>query len=490
VVVVGLGAAGALAAHVLTEAGAEVVGLEAGGWELGGAGPGRETPTVRRRRGAVAVADGSAAPSAAAVGGSKRLSAGQSYRLTDPALRMRSAAEARHGPGAFPPEVTVADWPLTPADLEPYHRRVERLFGVAGAPGGALPLPATPWTALMADAADRLAWSPFPAPVALVSPGSPGAAPPGVAGAGLLRPALRSGRLEVRTGARVLEVTVDADGAASGVRFLCGGREEHLAARAVVLAASALGNVRLLLLSRPPAHPAGLGNAGGQLGRHYATHAVVTVHGHFPGRDLGRAAGPPGQATATAAFDGDAAGGPALGFVGGSILQAAMGGAGPAATAALGLPATAAPSVGTVWAQPEQLPREAHVLDLDPTGRDDLGRPLLRVTHDLADDDRRRAAFLQDRMAEWLREAGASTTARSTIAPASLGTHRYGGTRMGHDPGSSVVDADLAVHGVPGLVVLGGSTFPSTGGRGPTQTIEALAWRAAERLAAQLRDGG
>jgi gluconate 2-dehydrogenase alpha chain len=34
---------------------------------------------------------------------------------------------------------------------------------------------------------------------------------------------------------------------------------------------------------------------------------------------------------------------------------------------------------------------------------------------------------------------------------------------------------------------VGSSTFPSTGGRGPVETIEALAWRAAWRLADDLR---
>ncbi|MGE4426632.1 MAG: GMC oxidoreductase, partial [Solirubrobacteraceae bacterium] len=148
-----------------------------------------------------------------------------------------------------------------------------------------------------------------------------------------------------------------------------------------------------------------------------------------------------------------------------------------------------AASIGTVWAQPEQLPRTAHRIDLDPRRRDGLGRPVVRITHGLAADDRRRAAFLAGRMGEWLTAAGAARVWTAEPVAQPLGTHLYGGTRMGDDPATSVVDGHGVAHGAPGLVVLGSSTFPSTGGRGPTQTIEALAWRAAERLAERLTGG-
>jgi gluconate 2-dehydrogenase alpha chain len=511
VVVVGLGAAGALAAWVLAEAGASVVGLEAGGWPPAGRppapGPARsgpdERPAVRRRASGPARPDPSSAVVAELVGGSKHLSAGQSYRLADWSLRIRSAVTAHHGPGGLPPDATTTDWPLGPEDLRPYHERVERLFAVAGAPAGTPPLPPTPWTTRMHAAADRLGWAPFAAPAAVAGPDHR----PAVLGRDLLGPAVRSGALVVRTEARAIEVALGRDGTAAGVRYVHEGRERLQPARAVVLAAWVPGNVRLLLLSRPPGHPAGLGNAHDQVGRHYATHSLVTARGLFPGIDLGRGAGTAAQSVATTAFDGDAfapparrgvgpddpGGGPGPdprprpSFVGGSVLQASMGVDPARAARALGLPAEAGPSIGSVWAQPEQLTREAHRLDLDPDRRDGRGRPLLRATHDLADDDRRRAAFLQDRMQTWLREAGATTTWRSPVVPWSVATHSYGGTRMGTDPRTSVVDADGSVHDVPGLVVLGASTFPSTGGRGPTQTVEALAWRSAELLAERLR---
>jgi choline dehydrogenase-like flavoprotein len=38
-------------------------------------------------------------------------------------------------------------------------------------------------------------------------------------------------------------------------------------------------------------------------------------------------------------------------------------------------------------------------------------------------------------------------------------------------------------HEVPNLGILGGSTFPSSAGRNPTETIQATSWRTAEYVA-------
>ncbi len=61
---------------------------------------------------------------------------------------------------------------------------------------------------------------------------------------------------------------------------------------------------------------------------------------------------------------------------------------------------------------------------------------------------------------------------------------------MGHDPRHSVVDAFGAVHGVPNLVVADASVLVTQGaGDSPSLTIQALALRAAEALAARTGRG-
>ena len=65
-------------------------------------------------------------------------------------------------------------------------------------------------------------------------------------------------------------------------------------------------------------------------------------------------------------------------------------------------------------------------------------------------------------------------------------SHHLGTTRMGNDPETSVVDADLRVHDVPNLYCTGASVFPTSGCANPTFTIVALSIRLAEHLAAEL----
>jgi choline dehydrogenase-like flavoprotein len=60
--------------------------------------------------------------------------------------------------------------------------------------------------------------------------------------------------------------------------------------------------------------------------------------------------------------------------------------------------------------------------------------------------------------------------------------HPAGTTRMSDGPASGVVDRNLAVHGVPGLYVVGGSVFPTSGYANPTLTIVALALRLSAHL--------
>jgi glucose dehydrogenase len=60
--------------------------------------------------------------------------------------------------------------------------------------------------------------------------------------------------------------------------------------------------------------------------------------------------------------------------------------------------------------------------------------------------------------------------------------HVMGTCRMGDDPKSSVVDAQLRVHGKPNCFVLGSSVFPSVGTANPTLTIAALSLRAVDAI--------
>jgi len=59
-------------------------------------------------------------------------------------------------------------------------------------------------------------------------------------------------------------------------------------------------------------------------------------------------------------------------------------------------------------------------------------------------------------------------------------SHHMGGTRMGEDRETSVVDKNLQVHGVLNLYIAGSSVFPTSGCANPTLTIVALSIRLAD----------
>jgi choline dehydrogenase-like flavoprotein len=67
------------------------------------------------------------------------------------------------------------------------------------------------------------------------------------------------------------------------------------------------------------------------------------------------------------------------------------------------------------------------------------------------------------------------------------GFHQAGTTRMSASPADGVVDADLAVHGVPNVYVASSSSFVTSGQANSTFMIVAFAVRLADRLAGQLR---
>jgi gluconate 2-dehydrogenase alpha chain len=57
-----------------------------------------------------------------------------------------------------------------------------------------------------------------------------------------------------------------------------------------------------------------------------------------------------------------------------------------------------------------------------------------------------------------------------------------GGTRMGNDPNTSVVNKYGQSWDIPNLFIVGSSTHPSMSGFNPTLTIQALAYMSADAI--------
>jgi choline dehydrogenase-like flavoprotein len=130
---------------------------------------------------------------------------------------------------------------------------------------------------------------------------------------------------------------------------------------------------------------------------------------------------------------------------------------------------------------------ESNSITLDPSLKDKWGRPALRVTYRDHADDLKTMQFLQDRALEVLHAAGATQAWGTPVVPQNIGAHLLGTCRMGTDASSSVVNADHRTHDVPSLFICDGSSFVTSGRGQPTMTIQALAFRAADRITALAR---
>ncbi|HWL59659.1 MAG TPA: GMC family oxidoreductase [Microbacteriaceae bacterium] len=540
VLLIGLGACGAVAAHVLTAAGLHVTALEAGprrdpgqmrsdeihndidGW-LSWPKAIDEVPTLRMDECADASPTWWPTLMVNAVGGTAIHYPGASFRLSPWNFRSRSATIQRYGETAIPEDSTLADWPLDYDELEPYYERVEHAIGVSGADELAPfagrrargypmpPLQRSGWNELTDAAARRLGWQPYPTPAALNSreyQDRPACTYCGhCSGNGCYRRAKGSpdvhlipaaeatGRLRIVTGARATSIEVDPAHSSriSGVRYRHEGRERFAPALVVLLAAFTYENSRLLLLSRSARFPDGIGNHHGQVGAHFVPHVTPSMYGLFPGQRLNLHTGTWAQGTVVDDWNGDNFDHTGLGFLGGGALIAAnevrpiaASGQTPPDVPRWGSSwkawlAQHAQSVGSAVAQFESLTYDGNRLDLDPVARDASGMPRVRITYRPRENERRGVAFLRTKLETWLRAAGATETWPNEAVHIE-GRHVYGGTRMGEDPRDSVLDRFGFAHAAPNLGVLGGSTFVTSGGHNPTLTAQALAWRTADEL--------
>jgi len=550
VVVVGLGAAGGVAVQPLAAAGLDVVGLEAGTWlDRRDFAPDeirnnyrdwpmlvkkteQERPTSRARSDQTANRIGSH-PMMNAVGGTTLHYWAQSWRLNPWDFRVVSETTRRYGASRIPAGSTVEDWPFGYDELEPYYDAVEHEIGVSGQAGNvrgeidprgnrfegarkrAYPMPPLRWTAFnerMADAARGLGWYPFPGPAAINSTayqGRPGCGYHGFCNKGgcpldaknsphltTIPRALETGNLRVVTRAHVTTIEVDANGRATGVNYVVGNNEYFQPARVVLLASYTYENVRLLLLSKSRAYPAGLSNNRGQVGRHYFSHHQGAGVGALLPYDIGAWYGLPAQGVAVDDFADDNFDHSDVDFIGGGNLWA-MSDRRPISAANMGTYGRSrawgsewkrfirenADRTHSFYIQKTTLPYEDNFLDLDPQVTDPLGLPVIRITGEYKGNERAIAAYTQSKAEEWYRAVGATEITRGGLGgQMGASTHAYGGTRMGDDPETNVVDRWGFSHEAPNVGVLGASVMGTSGARNPTLTSQALAWRTAQHL--------
>lgn len=407
------------------------------------------------------------------------------------------------------------DWPFGLEELTPYYDLNEQMMGLSGFPGDPTAPPKTPAPmppvdmGLMGDkwmeAFERLGWAWWVQELAIATrpwKGRPACENRGFCTSGcpigaLASPAntywpeaLEAG-VELITGARVREVTVSADGTrATGVIWYDrDGALRETRAAVVVVAANGIGTPRLLLMSTSAHHPEGLANGSGQVGRNLMVHPQTAVIGRFPYRT--EADHGPWGATATTRqfYETD----PERGFKRGFIITA-MRGMNPIDTALQTAPWGEGHHAAlehhlnheaVVWVCGDDAGEPHNRVELDEDNRDAWGLPGVKTRYSLSENSRRLGEAAIARATE-LCEAAGATSVRTPGMGQLLGWHLLGTARMGPDPATSVVDPDCKAHEVDGLYVVDGSVMPAGGTVNPTNTVQAVALRAADKIAVAL----
>lgn len=468
---------------------------------------------------------------------------GQTYRFQDTDFNFRSRVIDRYGRRFLGEEMLIQDWGIDAAEIEPYYDRFEYLLGVSGKAGnikgrkieGGNPFedprsrdyPTPPMkepygSARFRKAAASLGYHPFTQPSSNLS--QPYTNPEGIRlytcmfcgycerfgcehyaksspQTVLLPVLLNDPNFTLRTQCQVLRINLDSDRRqATGVTYVDGaGREVEQQARLVIVGAYALNNVRLLLLSGigQPYDPA---TGKGVVGRNYAYQTMSSVQVFYDESiNINPFMRSGASGTVIADFVSDNFDHGPLGFIGGAYIGEVMSNGRPIEFHPTP-PGT--PAWGGEWKRNvvrhynhtsvlsvhgSSVAVRSNYLDLDPTYKDAWGLPLLRMTFEFPENDIRLSAYVTGKA----KQIGESMGGRQVAGDARKRpynvteyqtTHNTGGTVMGTDPSSSVVNRYLQCWDVPNVFVIGASNFPQNASYNPTDTVGALAYWAADAI--------
>jgi choline dehydrogenase-like flavoprotein len=553
VVIVGSGAGGGVAAQVLANAGAKICMLEAGGWfdctkqskmfqwpyEV----PHRGAPTRQMPLGYfdATLLGGWEVPGEPYINapGSDwmwwraRMLGGRTNHYGRISLRM--------GPYDFKPysrDGKGADWPITYEELAPYYDKAEELIGVFGtaegmenAPDGKFLPPPAPrgYEKVIQMASDKLKIPCIPSRLAILTRPHNGRPSchycaecgrscgvnanfnsPGVH----IFPAMKTGNLEVRTGAMAREVLTGPDGLARGVAYVDKKtrRDVEVRAKIVVLAASCCETARILLNSKSGQFPNGLANSSGLVGRYVMDTVGSSVSGYAPIlEDL-----PPRNEDGVGGmhlympwwlYKEQKAG--KLPFARGYHIELGGGRRMPGGGALSHYPmrflgggygADMKRDLRKLYGgeihfagRGEMIPNNDSYCEIDPHVSDQWGIPVLRFHFKWSEDELQQAKHMQDTFKELIEACGGIVTSSSDakhnwgIEHGGQVKHEVGAARMGNDPKKSVLNSYCQAWDVKNLFVTDGAPFVSNADKNPTLTITALGWRTSEHIAEEVR---
>ena len=441
------------------------------------------------------------------VGGNSKVYGAALFRL-----RERDFEDVVHQEGISPA------WPLKYATFEPFYTEAERLFAVHGQRGeDPLEPPATgayPYVAVSHEPAiqalnDRFAAEglhPFHLPLGIRLDERDGRPTPTSI---CIRcdafdgfPCLLNGKADAQvmcvdptraahpnftllTNAYVSRLETDASGrTVTGVHVTRNGEPERYTADIVVVACGALSSALLLQRSASDAHPNGLANGSGQVGRNYMRHnqSVLMALMREPNDTIFQKT----LAVSDFYFGCDDWDYP-LGLIqmcASSHAEQIKGEALPEWLEWLpDMPfETMARHSMDFWLSSEDLPRPENRIYYD---RD-------RVVLDVTEQGREAHRRLRKKLEHYMHRAGSHPVLverklyLGKDIPVSGTAHQAGTARFGTDPATSVLDLNCRAHEVDNLYVADASFFPSIGAVNPTLTIIANALRVAAHIEERL----
>ena len=138
----------------------------------------------------------------------------------------------------------------------------------------------------------------------------------------------------------------------------------------------------------------------------------------------------------------------------------------------------------------ETLPYHDNRMWISPDDQDAFGMPKIHLSMTYRDNERAMAEQMKDDAVEMMTAAKLENVSgfNNPVTPGSV-IHEMGTARMGRDPKTSVLNANNQVHGVPNVFVTDGSCMVSSPTQNPSLTYMALTARAADFAVAQMKRG-